>query len=191
MPKPESDILRRLAWPTYFVAFLLIATPALDYLSNVWPLRLGDVQWRYGSVGLLAGFVLTPLLGMMLALAAAAVLEHRGVVRVLSIVNLVLVPLWVIATLGFALDVLQLRATVPEEGRSTFDIGATKAAVKHLTMAVGVAWLGIAGLRATRSSEGGKRKRRMSEDVPLVRAEASPPRGPMGEQGKGGKGGKE
>ena len=171
MSKTESASLKSLAWPTYFVAFLLVATPALDFLTNIWPLHLSNVQWRYGSVGLLAGFLLTPLFGIMFALGAALVLRHRLVLRVVSYLNLVSAVLILVLVGLFALDVLEVRATVPEEARAMFRTGAAKAAVKYVTMAGALGWLGIAGVRATRSwvtisRTGGK----PSSDVPLVRA---------------------
>ena len=173
MSQTDSDVLKSLAWPTYFVAFLLVATPALDFLANVWPLRPGEVQWRYGSVALFTGFMLTPLFGVMFALGAATVLRHRLVLRVLSFVNVILAPLILVLIVLFALDVFQVRGTVPEEGRSMFDTGSAKAVVKYVTMAVALAWLGIAGIRATRPVAKGKGKHGVSGDVPLIRSEGA------------------
>jgi hypothetical protein len=70
--------LKAFAWPAYCVAVLLVVTPLVDLVANVWPPRLSAVEWRFGTFGLLSGFLLTPLLGMVLATAAAALLEHRG-----------------------------------------------------------------------------------------------------------------
>ena len=174
MPKSTTDILKSFAWPTYFVAALLIATPAVDYLTNVWPVRVSDVGWRYGSVGLLAGFLLTPLFGVLFALGAAIVLEHRLVLRVFSILNVVIAVFLILLIVFFALDVVQVRATIPDdataEARSMFLIGAVKSALKYLTLAFGLGWLGIVGLRATRLAEGEKRTLRKSTEVPLVRS---------------------
>ena len=40
----------------YLLAALLVVNGVADVLSTVWPLRIGDVVWRYGAAGLLAGF---------------------------------------------------------------------------------------------------------------------------------------
>lgn len=174
MSKSAHEVLKALAWPTYFVAILLIVTPALDFAANVLPIRPSDVNWRYGSVGLLAGFLLTPLFGIMFALGAAAVLEHRLVLRVLSSLNVVVAVLLIFLIVFFALDALQVRAAIPgdapTETRSMFGIGAAKATIKYFTMAVCLGWLGIAGLRVTRRRKGERPLKPKRGAVPLVRA---------------------
>jgi hypothetical protein len=167
MDKSISDTLRRLAWPTYLVAFLLVAITKMDYLTNVWPLRFGEVQWRYGSMGLLAGFLLTPLLGILFAMVASAILEHRLVLRILAIINVVSVAFLVLIIPFFVLDALQLRGTVNPEALTVFDVGVVKAAVKHLSIAVALGWLGWAGLSASKGH--GKKRRQPS---PLVARQA-------------------
>jgi hypothetical protein len=174
MAKSQSDIFKALAWPTYFVAFLMVMTPALDYVTNVWPVRIGDVGWRYGSAGLLAGFMLTPLFGLLFALGASVVLGHRVVMRALSVVNVVLAIALLVAVVFFALDVLQVRATVQEEALPMFDTGAIKATTKYLTMALALGWLGLVGLRVTKRSAKWQRDTGDSGKVPLVRAEGTP-----------------
>ncbi len=171
MEKSISETLRGLAWPVYFVAFLLVAISKMDYLSNVWPLRLGDVQWRYGSIGLLAGFLLTPLLGFLMAMVAAAILDHRIVLRVISIVGLLTGAFLLLAVPLFSLDALQLRGTVPSDASSLYDVGSLKAFIKQLTIGVAFGWLGWAGIRATKDS--GRKKRQTSPPLARSRQERS------------------
>jgi hypothetical protein len=173
MSHSGSDILKSLAWPTYFVAFLLVTIPLLDFFANVWPLRPGDVQWRYGSLALFTGFMLTPLFGVLFALGAAALREHFRVVRVLSFINVFIALLILILIVFFVLDVVQVRTTVPEEGRSVFDTGAATSMVKYVMMAVALAWLGIAGIRTNRSKKMRRGKRGSPGDVPLVRPDGA------------------
>ena len=170
MTKPFSDTLKAVAWPTYCVAFLLIAIPVLDYVTNVWPLQTGEVRWRYGSIGILAGFLLTPLMGVLFALVAGAVLNHRVLLRILAVVSMVVAGL-LLACIGlFTLDALQVRATVPLESRPAFDVGAIKAAVKCFAGAAAFAWIGWAGIRFPRSSERGRTGKGAPDELPLVRS---------------------
>src|SRR6185436_5152517 len=115
MPIDKRDPLAALGWPTYLVAALMIVTPAVDFVTNVWPLNPGDLLWRYGSNGLLAGFLLTPLLGALLAGLAAHALGHRVMARLVATFNVVGAVLLFAASVMFSLDVLEYRHAVPAE----------------------------------------------------------------------------
>lgn len=156
--------LRRLAWPGYLFALLLVVFPLGDLVVNVWPPRVDELQWRYGTLGLLSGFWLTPLFGLALAAVCASLLEHRRTQRTLAILSLVAV--FVLSGLGvlFTLDWLQLRPSIPAEGKASMDVGSVKALVKHGGVAVLLAWFGIAGWRASRPDP-----RNRPPTAPLVR----------------------
>ncbi len=134
----------------YLVAALLVVTPVMDTLTNVWPLAFGDLRWRYGAAGLLSGFLLTSLLGMALAVLTAVALRHRRVLAVLFVLNVAAAVVLLAATGLFGLDVLQVRVTVPMESRGLFDVGAVKALVKHGTLVASFAALGV-GARSSMS----------------------------------------
>lgn len=154
MNERSSGAFESLASPLYVLALLLVVTPLVDVLANVWPLRFGEVGWRYGTVGVSSGYLLTPLLGLGLAGLLAITRRQRTVLRLLVWVCLVTAVVLVIATIDFALDAMQLRHTVPVTpplARWSFDVGAVKAIFKHLTAAVALAWLGLATRRAVRA----------------------------------------
>jgi len=163
--RPRS-VLQFFAWPNYFVALLLIVLPFVDLVTNVWPVRLSALEWRYGTLGLLSGFTVTPLLGIVLAIASAALLDHRLLQRIIGFLNLLGAVALLVVVVLFALDWLQLRASVEPDPRRGMDIGAVKALAKHLLVAAALGWLGIAGVRATRG-EAGSRGRRAP--TPLMR----------------------
>lgn len=163
---PEIGILGRLTRPLYFVAFLFILFPLVDFGLNVWPLRFGDVSWRYGAVGLLSQFFITPLLGLALAWAIAEANDDRGTRLFLSILCAVGAVFLAIALVGFALDVVQVGATVSPERVSGFRIGAIRSMLKQSLMIVALAWFAVAGWRTERARRGGRRRR--SEATPLV-----------------------
>jgi len=167
MTERSTKALDTLAGPLYFLAILLIGTPLVDILANTWPLHVGLLTWRYGAVGMFSGFVLTPLLGLALACWLAITLGHRVVQRVLIIASLVAAVVLLVAALGFVLDVLQLRHSVPAnppQALWTFEVGAAKALVKHLTAVVALVWLALATRRALRASAGATR----TAPAPLV-----------------------
>lgn len=148
MSSVEERGLLRIAPAGYFVAFLLVATPLFDWIANVTPFRPGSVDWRYGVTGLLSGFLLTPLLGMVIASLIAMATNTRRSRILVGTLNLMgglalclLLPL-------FALDFFQLRASVPPSELPLFEAAGFKAALKHATAAMAFLWLGIAALRA-------------------------------------------
>jgi len=158
--------LRIMAWPVYAAGFLTIVLPLADLLASVWPLRVGQVEWRFGTLGQLSGVTLTPVLGMILCMTAAALLEHRVMQRILAVVNVLVAVLLFAFIVIFAFDWLQYRAAAPPEARTGMDVGSIKAIIKHALVAVAFLWLGFAGWRAGRD-RGGHRERRQT--APLVR----------------------
>ena len=150
----RSGDLESLANPSYLLALLLVVTPLVDLIANVWPIRLGDVGWRYGAVGVASGYVITPLLGIALACFIGVALRQRVVLRALVGVCLAVAVVLVIASIDFVMDAMQLRHTVPATtplARWSFDVGAAKALFKHLSGAVALVWLGLGTRRALRS----------------------------------------
>jgi hypothetical protein len=160
--------LRTLAWPVYLAGVLTLVLPLADLLASVWPIRVGQLEWRFGTIGLLSGFTLSPMLGLIMCMAAAAVLEHRVVQRVFAAVGMLGAVLLLGMTVVFAFDWLQYRAAAPAEARPAMDTGSIKAIVKHLLVAASLIWLAIAGWQAGRRAH-----RARHAQPPLVR-DASP-----------------
>ena len=132
----------------YFLSALLVATPAVDVLTQVWPLQPGSMVWRYGFLGFLGNNLLTPLLGLTLAGVAAMLAESRLALRLLSWTALA-AGVGLLALLAFfSLDVLQLRASVAPEARPAFQVGAAIAAGKYVVAVLGYGLLGRAAWRS-------------------------------------------
>jgi len=151
----------------------MVALPLADLASNVWPPRLGQVEWRFGTLGLMAGFLLTPVLGVFMIAASAALLDHRVVQRILAILNIVAAITMIGLMVIFALDWLQFRATIPPDGQGTMDVGSGKALVKDALVALVLLWAGIVGWRISRQHGSARGRHRSSP--PLIRESGSPP----------------
>lgn len=166
--RSHSD-LRAIAWPVYLAGLLTAMLPMVDLLASVWPPRLGQVEWRFGTLGLLSGFTLSPLLGLIMCMAAAAVLEHRIAQRVLAVLAFIGAVGMAAIIVIFSLDWLQFRAQAPAEARPGMDVGSVKAVIKHALVAASLVWLGIAGWRA------GRREHRARHSTPpLIRETGQP-----------------
>lgn len=137
----------RVAAPAYFLAFLFLALPLMDYVMTVWPLQLGQVNWRYGAFGLAGGFLLTPLLGLLMLMATALWFEHRGILLVTGIVSAFVAIALALISMSFVLDSLQMRSGVPVPQKGTFDAGVLKALVKDATGVISAGWVALGSFR--------------------------------------------
>lgn len=142
MPKPPLDPEEALAGPLYVVAILLVAMPAIDFVLSVGSLQPGSVQWRFATVGLLSGYTLTPILGAAMGLVVAAVAGHALVQKVLVALCLTSAVVLAVLSVGFVLDTLQLRLTIPSDGQGAFRSAALRALLKHGLAAVAFWYLG-------------------------------------------------
>jgi hypothetical protein len=150
MSTRRTEAIETLAGPLYFVAFLLVAIPALDFVSGILPLRLDNIEWRFATVGLLSGFLLTPILGLLLTIFVAASAGHDLLQRVLAYLNLAIALAFLVLLAFFLLDIVQLRSAVQAESKAQFLSAAWKAVAKHLAFIVALGWLGLRGLRLAR-----------------------------------------
>ncbi|MEP7384203.1 MAG: hypothetical protein ABI910_21180 [Gemmatimonadota bacterium] len=150
MKQPEGP--EALIAPLYFLAFLLVATPVMDFATSIIPTRPSDIEWRFASVGLLSGFLLTPLLGIALAMGVARFAGHLRVQRVMALLTLTAAGLFVALLLFFLLDIFQLRSAVQAEAAEAFSSAATKAVIKHASFVVALGVMGWSGFRMSRWS---------------------------------------
>lgn len=141
---------RPLGWAAYGVAFLLVFVPLADSLLGVWPPRLGEVTWRFGAVGLVSRAIMTPLLGLLLALMTTVLMEHRRTARVVSVVSFAGAALVLAAVVIFALDALQTRAQIRADALTAFDTATIVAIIKYLLTSLVAVALGIGGWKASR-----------------------------------------
>lgn len=132
----------------YAVAALLVLISLLDFAGAIWPFLPGDAGWRYGAIGLLSGFLVTPLVGVVLAALVAVEQRHFALLKFLGIMTLAIGALLLVSIVAFALDAIQVRreAATPELRRLT-ELSAAKAAFKLLTGTVATIWLGGGILR--------------------------------------------
>jgi hypothetical protein len=148
------DRLKALVWPGYIVAALLIILPLTDTLLSVWPIRLGDVSWRFGATGLFSRALMTPLLGLLLILAVALMSGHRRVTRGVAIVGGLAVITIIGTSVMFLLDAIQMRTQVRPEAKTAFDVASIVALAKYgLAMLTALAFA-IPAWKASRKPDG-------------------------------------
>jgi hypothetical protein len=139
LPLDPEDAL---AGPLYAIAALLILLPVVDFALSIPAAEFSSVQWRFASVGLLSGYTMTPIMGLGLAFVISAVRKQYTVQRLLVIICLTTALALGAMTISFVLDGLQVRASVPEEGRPAFMNAWTRALLKLALSGVALAYLG-------------------------------------------------
>jgi hypothetical protein len=135
----------------YLFGFALILTAAIDLMTTVWPLRPGELTWRYGFLGLAAGYMQTPTLGLLFIMGAAALDDSPMILRLGALVCL-LTALVLIGVMGmFGLDVLQMRGLRPEEARASVLAGGIFQEIKYFVAWLVFTTLGYGGMKTARA----------------------------------------
>src|SRR5687768_18377023 len=100
----------------YPLAVAVAVFPLADMVARLLPLQVGNVQWRFGAVGLvLSGSLVMMMLGFALLGFTASEREHRIVLGPLAIAAFTIVGAILLALILFALDAIQLRPIVRPE----------------------------------------------------------------------------
>jgi hypothetical protein len=160
----EDSWARRLV---YLVAFLLIVIPFVQAGSQVWPLQLSNITWRFGAANAFSSVLLLPFLGLGTLLYLARATESRG----LSMLVGVLSTIFSVALLGslvlFALDALQLKPVVSTQMENAFRTTSFRVFVVTLIFVVSFPVLAMAGFRTPRpNSPAPARRSEKKTDAP-------------------------
>ncbi len=144
------DSTRRLATPILVVGLFLIVVPVVDFVGNVWPLRPGAADWRYGAIGILSTFLLTPILGLLVVSVSAYATERRWLLRVVSLSSLAAAVTLVIMVLAFTLDAVQVRQSRAVDERWVTVVSFIIASAKHGLATLCLLVLGVSTHRAAK-----------------------------------------
>ncbi len=162
------ESLRRIAPGAYLVAVLLFLITAVDYLGNAWPFLPGEVNWRYGVVGMVSTYLLSPLLGCLIASATAAWLPQPRVSKLLGLIMWLGALLLLAALAAFVLDSLQVRGAAAPAARWVTTTSFVLASAKMFSAAVVLMVLGRGNLRAAAAVPESLRPRKRSPAPPIV-----------------------
>lgn len=147
----------------YLFGCALLVTALIDLFTTVWPVRPSDIAWRYGFLGLGAGYVQTPTLGLVIVMGTATWTRDRGVLRAAGTIALVAALLILVAMGLFGLDFTQIATLREEEMRSAVLAGGVFQEVKYFIEFFVLAFLGQGALRTAKkmSSSGSKAEKRI------------------------------
>ena len=131
----------------YLFAAVLVTSPLIDLISTTFPPRLSDLSWRYGFFGLAAGYLHTPTLGLVLALAVAYWQEQSGVLRGLGLLSVVVAVALLPVLALWPMDVLAMRDLRAPEVQRGVAIGGAIQELKYLGAFVVLGCLGLGCMR--------------------------------------------
>jgi len=106
----------------YLGAILLVAIPVAQVISQIWPLELFNIQWRFQAANALSSILLLPFLGLILGGMVARSVNARGVSKFTGVIAAIAAVSMAASTVLFLLDALQLKAVVTSRMTPQFNI---------------------------------------------------------------------
>lgn len=128
----SDDVSPWLVRGVYLFGIALVLHAVIDLSTTVWPLRVTEITWRYGFLGLGAGYLQTPTLGLLLIAATALWTGNLAVARTIGTLLMVVSVGLVVAVGIFMLDVVQIRQLRPAEAQAAVLYGGLFQAVKYV-----------------------------------------------------------
>lgn len=168
MPSTSDAVpnVRRWLPALYPLAIVLCLVPFIEAVSGLWPPQLGSPTWRFGAAGLFLSFISSSVLAVLIIIAVAHALGHRGIARAMGVVS-VLFALWmVVLCAAFTLDTLQVRTIVRSAAQHGFQLAAAKAMITALVVIVAFIALAIAGFKTSGVPGGNPRSKRRGAPGP-------------------------
>lgn len=141
---------RTLLSAAYSIALLLALSSLIDLGTRLWPLQFASEDWRFGAMGILFNSLVTPLLGLGLAIAAAYLGNHRSILAVCSGIALVAAGVMALALVAFVFASLSVGAKADVQLKSTVSVATWKTVILALAIIPAAALLGLGGMRALR-----------------------------------------
>lgn len=123
----------------------------LDVAVAVFPGDVGAAAWRFGALGIVARSITTPLVGLLIALSVALILDHQRTANVIGVLAGIAAGLLLLCLPLFIFDAVKLRWQVEDGARASFAVSATLASLKLLAAVV------VAGMAAASGTRGARR----------------------------------
>jgi hypothetical protein len=150
---PYGAPFRKISGALYLMSALLVVLPIIDFATSIIPYLPGSTKWRFASSSLFTGFLLTPLLGVALAMLVAGLMQHRFVLRWIAILSLLVALFLVGVSALLALDIIELRAVAEPEVKMAVILSGARAIAKNFILAFSLVFIGIACRSATLTME--------------------------------------
>jgi hypothetical protein len=137
----------------YIGSILLFVIPFVQAGSQLWPLQLGNIQWRWAAANGLSGVLLMPFLGLSLLLLLARATDNRSAARLAGLVSILFAVVLGASLAMFALDALQLKKIVSSQQMNAFNVSAIRVVFVTLLFIPAFGLMAAAGLKAKKRPE--------------------------------------
>ena len=148
LTSPPNSLVRRLRVPGYLFLGIAMIMPVIDLFVGVYPLRISQVVWRFGAVGLLSSAVAAPLLVLFFIFALALFLGDRKVVLFVGVLSALIALLLIGGAGSFSLDALQMKRRVQAAAQLKYMMASGQALFKLLIEALSAIVLSVSAFRA-------------------------------------------
>ena len=146
----SDDLSPWLVRGIYLFGFALMLTAAIDLFTTVWPMRPTEMAWRYGFLGLAAGYMQTPTLGMLLIILTAAWEGDAMVLRASGLFCLAVALILLVGMGLFGLDVLSMRSLRAEDAQAGVLAGGVFQEIKYFVSTFVFAFLGMGAMKTAK-----------------------------------------
>lgn len=152
---------------------MLVVIPILQTVTQIWPLQLGNIQWRFQAAGVLSTVLIFPFLGFALMAMIARATEARGVSKAIGIISALVAVVLAASLVLFALDALQLKAIVASRAMQAFQLATVRVGLVTTTFLVLFVILAMTALRPPRgiapaTVRSARRPMNASDDSPTL-----------------------
>lgn len=174
----SSSQQRTLLSVATFAASVMLISVVAEFAIQVWPLKFSELNWRVGAAGLLLDAFVKTVPAQIVLYFATAVTDARKLLKAYAIIAFVLGVVAVVTLGFFALDAVQLRATLPQNVKQQFLKVALRAALVGVCGATLFFIAGVRTLKVLKSggavrSAGGSRATESADESMLVIARPS------------------
>lgn len=137
----------------YLGAILLLVVPFVQAGSQLWPLQLGNIQWRLSAANSLSSVLLLPFLGVALMLCVARASENTSATRIAGVLSAFFGVALTLSVALFALDALQFRKIVPSAQMNSFNMATIRVTIVSVLFVPSFLVMALAGLTSKKRPE--------------------------------------
>jgi hypothetical protein len=148
----------------YISGLLLVFVPFFLTLSQIWPLQLANIQWRFTVANIMSSILVLPFIGMVLLLVLARVEGSRKVALTIAVVSAVFTVALLVSLVLFVLDALQIKAIIQSSQLEMWKLQFVRVLVVTTTFAISFGMLALASLKTPRGAVSTTRKSTIKAD---------------------------